>query len=292
MREGLHAMDMDILLWSERQAEALRRLAERQPDAGVDWPRVVEAVEGAGRAVLHEAEAEVARALYWHLMLAAHPGAANRREWRAAAEAGPAREPRPPGGRGRGPHRPASALRTSRAGGPPAGADRRRGAGAAGRRVPDLAGRMDRRGPRHRGRAPAPPGLRPACPVAVPPAGWVGRRPARRRAWVTPSAALRPCAPRGPRHAGRGGAGAARLGGGACAVGGRTTRGGQRTHRTAPPPPCTPQRGTGASHAKQEARNPAAVGSVRGGLAQRTGGGRGHIRVRRSPAQTGPTWCR
>jgi hypothetical protein len=37
---------------------------------------------------LHEAEAETVRALYWHLMLAAHPGAANRREWRAAAERG------------------------------------------------------------------------------------------------------------------------------------------------------------------------------------------------------------
>jgi Domain of unknown function DUF29 len=88
MREGLRGMDVDILLWSERQAAALRGLAERHPEAGVDWPRVVEAVEGAGRGLLHEAEAETVRALYWHLMLAAHPGAANRREWRAAAERG------------------------------------------------------------------------------------------------------------------------------------------------------------------------------------------------------------
>jgi uncharacterized protein DUF29 len=88
MREGLRGVDVDIVVWAERQAGALRRLAERQPDAGVDWTRVVEAVEGAGRSLLHEAEAETVRAFYWHLMLAAHPDAANRREWRAAAERG------------------------------------------------------------------------------------------------------------------------------------------------------------------------------------------------------------
>ena len=88
MREAFLGADADILLWSERQAAALRRLAERHPEAGVDWPRVVEAVAGAGRGLLHEAEAETVRALYWHLMLAAHPDAANRREWRAAAERG------------------------------------------------------------------------------------------------------------------------------------------------------------------------------------------------------------
>jgi hypothetical protein len=80
--------DADVVLWSERQGAALHRLAEREPDVGVDWARVVEAVEGAGRALLREAEAEAVRALYWHLMLAAHPDAANRGEWRAAAERG------------------------------------------------------------------------------------------------------------------------------------------------------------------------------------------------------------
>jgi hypothetical protein len=78
----------DVVAWSERQAEALRTLAERHPDAGVDWPRVIEVVEGAGRGLLHEVEAEIVRALYWHLMLAAHPDAANRAEWRRAAERG------------------------------------------------------------------------------------------------------------------------------------------------------------------------------------------------------------
>ena len=88
MREAFLGADADILLWSERQAAALRRLAERHPDAGVDWPRVIDTVEGAGRGLLHEVEAETVRALYWHLMLAAHPRAANRREWLEAAERG------------------------------------------------------------------------------------------------------------------------------------------------------------------------------------------------------------
>lgn len=80
--------DGDPVLWWERQAAALRRHAERHPDAGVDWPRVIDAVEAAGRALLREAEAEAAHALQWHLMLAAHPRAANREEWRRAAERG------------------------------------------------------------------------------------------------------------------------------------------------------------------------------------------------------------
>ena len=86
MRGELHGED--IVLWSERQAEALRRLADRHPDAEVDWPRVIDTVGSAGRGLLHEVEAETVRALYWHLMLAAHPEAANRREWRMAAERG------------------------------------------------------------------------------------------------------------------------------------------------------------------------------------------------------------
>lgn len=80
--------DSDMVLWSERQAAALRRYAERHPDAGVDWPRVIDAVEAAGRGMLREVEAETVRALHWHLMLAAYPRAANREEWRQAAERG------------------------------------------------------------------------------------------------------------------------------------------------------------------------------------------------------------
>ena len=63
---------------------ALRR-ADQHPDVAIDWPRVIDTVERAGRALLNEIEAEIVRALYWHLMSATYPGAANRREWEATA---------------------------------------------------------------------------------------------------------------------------------------------------------------------------------------------------------------
>src|SRR5262245_32330424 len=42
--------DTDILLWSEHQAELLRRHAagERVNDAALDWPNIVEEIEGEG----------------------------------------------------------------------------------------------------------------------------------------------------------------------------------------------------------------------------------------------------
>jgi hypothetical protein len=80
--------DRDVVAWSEQQAEALRRYADQHPDVAIDWPRVIDTVERAGRGLLDEIEAEIVRALYWHLMLATYPEAANRREWQAAAERG------------------------------------------------------------------------------------------------------------------------------------------------------------------------------------------------------------
>ena len=80
--------DRDVVAWSEQQAEALRRYADQHPDVAIDWPWVIDTVERAGRGLLDEIEAEIVRALYWHLMSATYPGAANRREWQAAAERG------------------------------------------------------------------------------------------------------------------------------------------------------------------------------------------------------------
>src|SRR3712207_9063434 len=103
MRDQLHGED--IVLWSERQAGALRGLADRHPDAGVDWARVIDMVESAGRGLLHEVEAETVRALYWHLMLAAHPRAANRRGWPPGGRGGAGGRRRPHGGGGDAPPR-------------------------------------------------------------------------------------------------------------------------------------------------------------------------------------------
>jgi hypothetical protein len=46
--------DTDILLWSERQAELLRRSAagERVNDGELDWPNIVEEIADVGRSEL------------------------------------------------------------------------------------------------------------------------------------------------------------------------------------------------------------------------------------------------
>jgi hypothetical protein len=69
--------DDDILLWSERQAELLRRLAagERVNDQ-VDWENVIEEVESVGSEQLHAVESLLVQALV-HMLKA--PG------WRAEA---------------------------------------------------------------------------------------------------------------------------------------------------------------------------------------------------------------
>ena len=55
--------DTDILIWSERQGELLRRLArgERVNDQ-VDWENVVEEVESVGRDQLHAVESLLVQA--------------------------------------------------------------------------------------------------------------------------------------------------------------------------------------------------------------------------------------
>ncbi|MBL6077770.1 DUF29 domain-containing protein [Belnapia sp. T18] len=66
--DGLY--DRDILLWSEQQAELLRRLAagERVNDA-VDWANLIDEVESVGRSELHAVESLIEVALR-HLLLA------------------------------------------------------------------------------------------------------------------------------------------------------------------------------------------------------------------------------
>ncbi len=60
--DGLY--DRDILLWSERQAELLRRLAagERVNDA-VDWTNLIDEVESVGRSELNATESLIEVAL-------------------------------------------------------------------------------------------------------------------------------------------------------------------------------------------------------------------------------------
>lgn len=72
----------DILTWSERQADLLRRLAagERVNDQ-VDWENVVEEVESVGRSELHRTESLLTQALRYRLKIMAWPDSREVPHW-------------------------------------------------------------------------------------------------------------------------------------------------------------------------------------------------------------------
>jgi hypothetical protein len=78
--------DDDILIWSERQGELLRRLAagERVNDQ-IDWENVVEEVESVGREQLHAVQSLLMQALVHMLKADAWPLARDAPSWRADA---------------------------------------------------------------------------------------------------------------------------------------------------------------------------------------------------------------
>ena len=57
--------DTDILLWSERQAQLLRRrvAGELVNDNDLDWPNIAEEIEDVGRSQLHSVESLLVQAL-------------------------------------------------------------------------------------------------------------------------------------------------------------------------------------------------------------------------------------
>lgn len=79
--------DTDILLWSERQAELLRRRAagDLVNDAEIDWPNVVEEIESVGNEQLHAVELFLVQALLHDLKAEAWPLAQDAPHWRAEA---------------------------------------------------------------------------------------------------------------------------------------------------------------------------------------------------------------
>lgn len=79
--------ESDILVWSERQAELLRRIAagERVNDADLDWPNIVEEIESVGREQLHAVESLLFQALVHMLKAEAWPLSAAAPAWRADA---------------------------------------------------------------------------------------------------------------------------------------------------------------------------------------------------------------
>jgi hypothetical protein len=67
--------DTDILLWSERQAELLRRRAagDLVNDAEINWPNVAEEIESVGNEPLHAVESFLVQALLHDLEAEAWP---------------------------------------------------------------------------------------------------------------------------------------------------------------------------------------------------------------------------
>ena len=88
--------ETDILTWSERQAELLRRRAagELANDAEIDWPNLAEEIEAVGRTERRACESHLVHALLHDLKAEAWPLARDAPHWRAEArhQRGEARE--------------------------------------------------------------------------------------------------------------------------------------------------------------------------------------------------------
>ncbi len=84
MPDGLY--DQDVLIWSEQQADLLRRLAagERVNDA-VDWANVIEEVQDVGQSQLRSCEGLLRQAMLHLLKLHAWPESRSAGYWRQEA---------------------------------------------------------------------------------------------------------------------------------------------------------------------------------------------------------------
>jgi hypothetical protein len=79
--------DTDILVWSEHQAELLRRRAagELVNDAEMDWPNIAEEIEDVGRSELRSCRSLLRQALRNMLKAEAWPLSRDAPTWRADA---------------------------------------------------------------------------------------------------------------------------------------------------------------------------------------------------------------
>lgn len=80
--------DTDVLEWSERQAELLRRHAMRQPsNEALDWDNIAEEIEGVGRSELNAVQNLLVQALRHDLKTLAWPCSLHVPHWRSEAVA-------------------------------------------------------------------------------------------------------------------------------------------------------------------------------------------------------------
>ncbi len=73
--------DADIVLWSEQQADKLRRIARGEQPNDVDWENIVEEIESVGRSEMYTVRSLLLRALEHLLKAAAWPQAQSARKW-------------------------------------------------------------------------------------------------------------------------------------------------------------------------------------------------------------------
>jgi hypothetical protein len=76
----------DILLWSERQADLLRRLAATAPatiNHTIDWPNIIEEIETVGRNELRAVESDLVQTLARMLKVKAWPQSRDVPHWEA-----------------------------------------------------------------------------------------------------------------------------------------------------------------------------------------------------------------
>ena len=73
--------DTDILLWSERQADALRRRAANE----IDWDNVAEEIEDMGSSVVRAVASHLVQAILHDLKAEAWPLSREASQWRAEA---------------------------------------------------------------------------------------------------------------------------------------------------------------------------------------------------------------
>jgi hypothetical protein len=78
--------DEDIVLWSERQAELLRRYsATARANGAIYWPNIIEEIEDVGSNRLHAVESLLVRALRHILKAEAWPLSRDAPDWRVDA---------------------------------------------------------------------------------------------------------------------------------------------------------------------------------------------------------------
>ncbi len=77
--------DDDVLLWSERQAALLRRMAGERVNDQVDWENVAEEIEDVGRSSLRACRPRLLQALLHDLKAKAWPLSRDAPHWRSEA---------------------------------------------------------------------------------------------------------------------------------------------------------------------------------------------------------------